>query len=195
MPPRRANSAATGGTRFGTASKARSSSSSQAAAAAAAGGGKSSTKSATNAVISAAKGKAGKGAGSARAGSAEMDTTSSDKQRSFSNLELEKVKDLPHLDVDDPVYDQLWMETRRKLGMPAMKPIHVEKDSRVQMMLRTFDFDPLFGPALGMTRLQRWQRAHNLGDEPPEEIRHMLSTKEGVLWPELREPVLAGMGV
>ena len=53
--------------------------------------------------------------------------------------------------------------------------------------------DPRYGPALGLTRLERWTRAQNLGDEPPLEIKCILETKQGRL--NMRESRLAGMGV
>lgn len=66
---------------------------------------------------------------------------------------------------------------------------------RIKHILRVFDFDPQYGPALGLTRLERWERARNLGDDPPHEIREILQTKQGTLLPEYRECVLAGLGV
>lgn len=39
-----------------------------------------------------------------------------------------------------------------------------------------------------MTRLERWQRAKSLGDEPPEEVRKILETRQGVL--DLKHSVL-----
>ena len=44
-----------------------------------------------------------------------------------------------------------------------------------------------------MTRLERWERADKLGDEPPIEIREILETKEGIL--DLKYSVLHDKGV
>lgn len=41
---------------------------------------------------------------------------------------------------------------------------------------------------MGLTRMERWQRARDIGDEPPEEIAEILETREGVL--DLRLSVL-----
>lgn len=44
-----------------------------------------------------------------------------------------------------------------------------------------------------MTRLERWHRAKALGDEPPEEVRHILETKQGR--EEFALPIFAGTGI
>lgn len=41
-------------------------------------------------------------------------------------------------------------------------------------MLRQFDLNMAYGPCLGMTRLERWERACKLGLNPPEEIEALL---------------------
>ena len=44
-----------------------------------------------------------------------------------------------------------------------------------------------------MSRLERWERAERLGDEPPLEIKQILETRQGVL--DLDKSVLADKGV
>jgi DNA polymerase delta subunit 4 len=44
-----------------------------------------------------------------------------------------------------------------------------------------------------MSRLERWERADKLGDEPPVEIKEILETRQGVL--DLHQSVLADKGV
>lgn len=34
---------------------------------------------------------------------------------------------------------------------------------------------------MGMTRLERWQRAKDIGEDPPDEVREILLSREGVL--------------
>lgn len=46
-----------------------------------------------------------------------------------------------------------------------------------------------------MTRLQRWQRAKDLGEDPPLEVYEILNTKEGTLQDEYRESCLTGTGI
>ncbi|KAK1286437.1 hypothetical protein QJS10_CPB20g01078 [Acorus calamus] len=50
---------------------------------------------------------------------------------------------------------------------------------REEEMMRKFDMDMTYGPCLGMTRLQRWERAHNLGLNPPRDIEHLLRGDSG----------------
>ncbi|XP_026401821.1 uncharacterized protein LOC113297541 isoform X2 [Papaver somniferum] len=41
-------------------------------------------------------------------------------------------------------------------------------------ILRQFDMNMKYGPCIGMTRLARWERAKNLGMNPPKEIETCL---------------------
>lgn len=40
--------------------------------------------------------------------------------------------------------------------------------------LRQFDMDMKFGPCIGVTRLQRWDRASAMGLQPPAHLRDLL---------------------
>ncbi|PWZ15119.1 DNA polymerase delta subunit 4 [Zea mays] len=40
--------------------------------------------------------------------------------------------------------------------------------------LRQFDVDMKFGPCIGVTRLQRWERASAMGLQPPAHLRDLL---------------------
>lgn len=46
-------------------------------------------------------------------------------------------------------------------------------------LLRQFDLAWQYGPCTGITRLQRWQRAEQMGLEPPLEVRQVLQTHPG----------------
>ncbi|KDN52440.1 hypothetical protein K437DRAFT_254216 [Tilletiaria anomala UBC 951] len=116
-----------------------------------------------------------------------------DSVREYSKEELDIIKDRPDLDVKDPAWDAYWDATQEKMGLPKIQPIHTEGQNRIHHMLRTFDLDPAYGPAIGMTRLQRWHRAKALGDDPPEEVRAILETKQGML--ELGDHVFVGTGI
>ncbi len=50
-----------------------------------------------------------------------------------------------------------------------------------------------YGPTVGLTRLQRWHRAKALGEEPPEEVRAILETKQGAL--EHADNLFVGTGI
>ncbi|CAN8294550.1 unnamed protein product [Cochlearia groenlandica] len=45
-------------------------------------------------------------------------------------------------------------------------------------MLRQFDMNMAYGPCLGMTRLDRWERALRLGMNPPYELEKLLKTEK-----------------
>ncbi|TKY72427.1 DNA polymerase delta subunit 4 [Spatholobus suberectus] len=42
--------------------------------------------------------------------------------------------------------------------------------------LREFDMDMTYGPCLGLTRLERWERAHKLGLNPPQQLKCLLQS-------------------
>lgn len=80
-------------------------------------------------------------------------------------------------------------------SFPPPSTVHSEGLNRVHHILHCFDFDPAYGPNLGMTRLERWNRAKNLGEDPPLEVYEILTTKQGRLESEYRESCLAGQGL
>ncbi|KAJ8631895.1 hypothetical protein MRB53_025231 [Persea americana] len=41
-------------------------------------------------------------------------------------------------------------------------------------VLRQFDLNMNYGPCLGLSRLERWERANKLGLNPPEEVENLL---------------------
>jgi len=51
---------------------------------------------------------------------------------------------------------------------------HNLAEEEVEQKLRAFDLDMRFGPCLGITRLQRWERAQANGLDPPAEIKVLL---------------------
>ncbi|UZJ54079.1 hypothetical protein CBS101457_003399 [Exobasidium rhododendri] len=111
----------------------------------------------------------------------------------YTKEQLAKTEGKEDLNPDDSRYNALWDDVKRKMGMPKNAPIHSEHMNRIEHILRVFDLDPAYGPCLGMSRLERWERAEKLGDEPPSEIKEILETKQGVL--ELHQSVLADKGV
>ena len=40
----------------------------------------------------------------------------------------------------------------------------------VEHLLRQFDLSSKYGPCIGMTRLERWERAEKLGLSPPQDV-------------------------
>ncbi|KIK53147.1 hypothetical protein GYMLUDRAFT_250576 [Collybiopsis luxurians FD-317 M1] len=64
-------------------------------------------------------------------------------------------------------------------------------------LLKEFDLDPMFGPCVGLERLDRWQRAFDLGLNPPQNIREILqivNAEESHPWREATLTTLVGMG-
>ncbi|TKY90757.1 hypothetical protein EX895_000755 [Sporisorium graminicola] len=86
----------------------------------------------------------------------------------------------PELDVDDARWDGVWRKTKKTMNVPPSKSVHIEHENRIQQILRVFDLDPNYGPCMGMSRLERWQRAKDLDLDPPQEIHDILTTKQGV---------------
>tara|TARA_B110001452_G_scaffold235729_1_gene214666 strand:+ start:1652 stop:2110 length:459 start_codon:yes stop_codon:yes gene_type:complete len=43
-------------------------------------------------------------------------------------------------------------------------------------LLRSFDLDQKFGPCVGLSRKERWERAESFGLEPPAKVWSLLST-------------------
>ncbi|SPO21119.1 related to DNA polymerase delta subunit 4 [Ustilago trichophora] len=84
------------------------------------------------------------------------------------------------LDVDDPRWDGVWRKAKKTMNVPPSKSVHIDHENRIQQILRVFDLDPNYGPCMGMSRLERWQRAKDLDLDPPQEIHDILITKEGV---------------
>lgn len=68
-----------------------------------------------------------------------------------------------------PMQDVVFVETR---------PVSATNEAAELDILTRFDFDVRFGPYLGITRLQRWERAQRLGLEPPSEVRDVLPSLE-----------------
>jgi DNA polymerase delta subunit 4 len=46
------------------------------------------------------------------------------------------------------------------------------------IILKKFDLDMAFGPCIQISRLERWERAHNLGLNPPQVIKDLIGEKD-----------------
>ncbi|KAM8813405.1 DNA polymerase delta subunit 4 [Rhynchonycteris naso] len=59
----------------------------------------------------------------------------------------------------------------------GIQPLNVDE---VELeLLRQFDLARQYGPCTGITRLQRWHRAEQMGLEPPPEVHQVLQTHLG----------------
>ncbi|RXK41422.1 hypothetical protein M231_01328 [Tremella mesenterica] len=89
------------------------------------------------------------------------------------------------LNVKSKEWDDIWESAVEEMG--GMEPIHATEDNKIHHILRVFDMTSKYGPCVGMTRLQRWERANKWGLNPPPEIRAILTSVED---PTYRENVL-----
>ncbi|KAI0296546.1 DNA polymerase delta, subunit 4-domain-containing protein [Multifurca ochricompacta] len=91
--------------------------------------------------------------------------------------ETTEVAERERLDLGDPRWNKAFGWAREKMG--DIQPVHAEGQSPVHHILRVFDLSYEYGPCIGVTRLERWERAEALGLDPPAEVREILVTKEG----------------
>ncbi|KAG6896215.1 hypothetical protein C0992_009683 [Termitomyces sp. T32_za158] len=92
------------------------------------------------------------------------------------------------LNEDDPKYDAHYATVLQKMNY--MPPIHSDGQSKVHEILRCFDMSYEFGPCVGISRLERWERAQLLGLNPPKEVKDILTTKQGLEQAEFSQSVL-----
>ncbi|KFM24861.1 DNA polymerase delta subunit 4 [Auxenochlorella protothecoides] len=54
---------------------------------------------------------------------------------------------------------------------PSIESLDAEE---VEALLRQFDMTSKYGPSMGVTRLERWERAVDLKLNPPKEVKELL---------------------
>ncbi|XP_019848739.1 PREDICTED: DNA polymerase delta subunit 4-like [Amphimedon queenslandica] len=65
------------------------------------------------------------------------------------------------------------------------RPITTDQTKTVEQVeaelniLRQFDLNLKYGPCLGMSRLERWERAQRFGLSPPVEVRNIVMSNHG----------------
>ncbi|KAJ3745271.1 DNA polymerase delta, subunit 4-domain-containing protein [Lentinula detonsa] len=97
-------------------------------------------------------------------------------QGQYDNSTLTKQR--PLLKVNDARWRKLGAKAREVNGNLPL--VHAEKENRIHDILRVFDLSYEYGPCYGVSRLDRWERAHAMGLSPPLEIRDILLTRQGV---------------
>ncbi|KAJ3792174.1 DNA polymerase delta, subunit 4-domain-containing protein [Lentinula aff. detonsa] len=97
-------------------------------------------------------------------------------QAQFDNFNLTKQR--PLLKVNDARWRNLGAKARKVNGNLPL--VHAEKENKIHDILRVFDLSYEYGPCYGVSRLDRWERAHAMGLSPPLEIRDILLTRQGV---------------
>ncbi|KAF9648651.1 hypothetical protein BDM02DRAFT_3186973 [Thelephora ganbajun] len=94
------------------------------------------------------------------------------------------------LNPKDRKWDKHYASVKETMGgLPA---VHGEKQTKIHEILRVFDLSYNYGPCVGTTRMQRWERAKALGLNPPIEVFEILSTREGHKDQEYVQNVLYG---
>lgn len=93
----------------------------------------------------------------------------------------------PRLNPKDRRWAKIRKATKAKMGNAA--PVHAENENEISKILRIFDLSDEYGPCIGVSRLERWERAHAMGLNPPEEVREILNTLEGSEKPEYSQCV------
>ncbi|KAF7302084.1 hypothetical protein MIND_00775100 [Mycena indigotica] len=76
-------------------------------------------------------------------------------------------------------------EVKSKRGHDIL--VHAQAQTIFDDILRVFDLSYEYGPCVGISRLQRWERAQAMGLSPPIEVRDILKSKQG---PRYAESVL-----
>ncbi|EEB89626.1 hypothetical protein MPER_12255 [Moniliophthora perniciosa FA553] len=84
----------------------------------------------------------------------------------------------PELKVKDSRWNGVSAAARAKMN--NLSPIHAEGKNRIHHILNVFDMSYEYGPCIGLTRLERWDRANTMGLNPPVEIRDILLTRQGI---------------
>jgi len=95
---------------------------------------------------------------------------------------------LPELNENDPKWHKHHALVREKMG--HMHPIHANSQNKIHEILRVFDLSYEYGPFVGISRLERWERAEALGLNPPVEVKDILTTRQGM--EQLSQSVLHG---
>ncbi|KAI0326260.1 hypothetical protein GY45DRAFT_1310770 [Cubamyces sp. BRFM 1775] len=102
----------------------------------------------------------------------------------------EQEKEREPLNVSDKRWRKVYGAARGKMG--NIEPVHVQGQSMVDHILRVFDLSYEYGPCVGVSRLDRWERAHALGLNPPPEVKEILVTKEGTTEDRFSQSVFHG---
>lgn len=103
-------------------------------------------------------------------------------------IKKSETKQLPHLDPNNPQY----LEALEMASQSTVPSIHQEEYNVVDRLLRKFDLTAEYGPAAGLSRLQRWQRAYALGKHPPAVVKSILETHEGTSQTRYSQPYMYG---
>jgi len=78
--------------------------------------------------------------------------------------------------VRDDSFKACYKQVKLELGGDLTQS--AKGESKATTILRRWDLSYEFGPCVGMTRMERWERAEKLGLNPPEMVRKILETSK-----------------
>ncbi|PVG00756.1 hypothetical protein CPB86DRAFT_824121 [Serendipita vermifera] len=116
-----------------------------------------------------------------RPASDEESSAESDIETSFSDTDDEEPKHVEVITIDEYSDDDVKVVAKPSAGAKSgiSQTIHTEGETKFQKILRVFDLSYEYGPCVGVTRLERWERAQAMGLNPPKEVHDILLTQEG----------------
>ncbi|CAM0141234.1 hypothetical protein VKS41_004063 [Umbelopsis sp. WA50703] len=88
--------------------------------------------------------------------------------------EFNKSEEVIHQGIDD---DLELRKRRQPTAKAKVIEIHQKGVSKGDKVLRAFDLNYAYGSCVGISRLERWQRAFNLGLDPPQQVKTLLVGK------------------
>ncbi|KAL0572375.1 Ribonucleotide-diphosphate reductase (RNR), small subunit [Marasmius crinis-equi] len=93
-------------------------------------------------------------------------------------------------DITPPAAVPATDDSTETLGLP-----NVADHAAAKALLKIFDNTQTFGPCLGITRLQRWNRASNLGLSPPNELMKFVNHSDYTFYPLIIPDMDAPTGI
>lgn len=109
-----------------------------------------------------------------------------------NELEKEEKAELDSLTNLDP-NDAKYVRAAQKIAAQNIAPnVHPEEVNNCEQILKNFDFTVDFGPVVGLTRLERWERAQKLGLNPPAVVKDILETRQGTTEEVYKQSYLYG---
>ncbi|KAJ7625500.1 DNA polymerase delta, subunit 4-domain-containing protein [Roridomyces roridus] len=95
-----------------------------------------------------------------------------------------------NLDEKDVKWRKFFKAAKARRG--GGEPIHAEGQDKFHDALRVFDLSYEYGPCIGVTRLERWERAFAMGLNPPGEVKEILTCQQAANDTSYSHPVFHG---
>ncbi|KAI8082941.1 DNA polymerase delta, subunit 4-domain-containing protein, partial [Halteromyces radiatus] len=106
--------------------------------------------------------------------------TSSFLSKDDTDKKQQKKKEQPLTNEDTDVSSTIVTQQNKNDTTTPQRRIEIHQThlSDMDKKLRAFDLNYQYGPCVGLSRLERWERAQALGLHPPIEIRDLLLDKK-----------------